>query len=101
MAPPMATMLHTLSWSRWAGMVVQGGAQEHQQQAQQPVLRQPPLLVGAGGEPGVHHLARINSRKLQPDLAAGSGNQNHLSFEKKCFSSIPLFTTYNDATFWQ
>ena len=82
MAPPMGTMLHTLSWSRWAGMVVQGGAQEHQQQARQPALRQPPLRVGAAGEPGVPHLARISSRKLQPDLAAGSGNQNHLSFEK-------------------
>ena len=83
MALPMGTMLHTPSWSRWEGMEVPGGAPGHRPQARRRAHLQPPQRAGAAGErQGDLPLAAISSRKLQPDLAAGSGNQNHLSFEK-------------------
>ena len=84
MAPPMVMMPHTLSWSRWEEMEVPGGAQGHQPQARQRAHLQPPQRAGAAGERQGDHLAAISSRKLQPDLAAGSGNLTILA-SKKCF----------------
>ena len=81
---PTATMPLTLSWSHWEGMEAPGEAPDHRRQAQRQALHQPPQHEGAVGEEQGGHQS---SRKLQPELAAGSGNLTILA-SKQCFMYI-------------
>ena len=94
MAPLMDTMLHTPSWNRWEGMEVPEGAPGHLPQAQRRAHPQPPQRAGAAGEQQEDHpLAAISSRKLQPELAAGSGNLTILA-SKSASCKLPPITSY-------
>ena len=69
------------------------GTPGHLPQARRRAHPQPPQRAGAAGEQQEDHpLAAISSRKLQPELAAGSGNLTILA-SKSASCKLPPITS--------